>query len=165
MNVYSRPTSTLGKDLDIFDMGVVTYTLVILVVTGKLLLEVHWHTWISHVALVVSIAAWFGWCFGSNLWFDLMPDVYMSIYHLCGTPAFYFIMAACTCTALMRDFAWKYAKRVSQLVASSNCVVHVSCRFTSRRLTTSSKRRSPEGNQLTISIWRRERAMECFAGF
>jgi len=112
MNVYSRPTSTVGKDLDIFDMGVVTYTLVILVVTGKLLLEVHWHTWISHVALVVSIAAWFGWCFGSNLWFDLMPDVYMSIYHLCGTPAFYFIMAACTCTALMRDFAWKYAKRV-----------------------------------------------------
>merc|ERR1711865_700644 len=55
---------------------------------------------------------WFAWCFASNLWFDLMPDVYMSIYHLCGTASFYFILAAGTVTALARDFAWKYSKRV-----------------------------------------------------
>eukprot|EP00658_Telonema_sp_P-2_P063865 TRINITY_DN5268_c0_g4_i3.p1 TRINITY_DN5268_c0_g4~~TRINITY_DN5268_c0_g4_i3.p1 ORF type:complete len:1137 (-),score=307.52 TRINITY_DN5268_c0_g4_i3:207-3617(-) len=111
MNAYACITQYYGKDMDIFDMGVVTYTLVILVVTGKLMLEMHYFSWVNNVCITVSIMIWFGWCFTSSLWVAL-PETYMSIYHLCGTSAFYLTCIGCTLTALLRDFTWKFAKRV-----------------------------------------------------
>eukprot|EP00656_Telonema_subtile_P056129 TRINITY_DN8904_c0_g1_i2.p1 TRINITY_DN8904_c0_g1~~TRINITY_DN8904_c0_g1_i2.p1 ORF type:complete len:937 (+),score=242.03 TRINITY_DN8904_c0_g1_i2:364-3174(+) len=112
INVYSGITSWSGKDLDIYDIGVATYTLVVLVVTFKLMLEMHYYSWINVLCIIVSFAIWFVWCFGSHLWYVGIPDTYMTIYHLMSTAAFYLICAACTVTCLTRDAAWKYAKRV-----------------------------------------------------
>ena len=99
--------------MSIFDMGIVTYTLVLLVITGKLMLEMHSYTLYSVICIIISFVLWFGWLFGSNLWYEALPEIYMSIYHLCGTTSFYTGLLACSVTSLIRDFAWKYAKRVS----------------------------------------------------
>jgi len=106
----SHPKGHLNSSC--YDLGVVIYTVVILVLTLKLMLETHYFTWINWAGFGSSIAVWFVWCFSVHLWYTLIPETNGTIYHLSATAGFWFCLLVTPVIALMRDFVWKFGKRV-----------------------------------------------------
>jgi len=95
-----------------YDTGVVIYTVIIIVLTMKLMLETHSFTWINWFGFGFSIAMWFVWCFGIHLLPKVVPETNGTIYHLAKTVGFWLCLIQATTCALLRDAVWKFAKRV-----------------------------------------------------
>jgi len=110
---YSDVTDHRGHtNSTCYDMGVVIYTIIILVLTMKLMLETHYYTWINWFGFATSVMVWFIWCFSVHLWASFVPETNGTIYHLAATSGYWFCILIGPFIALFRDAAWKFAKRV-----------------------------------------------------
>jgi len=110
---YSEVTDHRGHtNSTCYDMGVVIYSIVILVLTFKLMLETHYFTWINWFGFYGSVLTWFTWCFSVHLWYNLIPETNGTIYHLAATAGFWFCMILAPVVCLLRDAGWKCAKRM-----------------------------------------------------
>ncbi|KAF2078368.1 hypothetical protein CYY_000352 [Polysphondylium violaceum] len=107
---------TAGKAIDLFSIGTVAFSCIVLTVNIKLALETRYWTWINHVAIWGSIVIYFMWLviFG-KFWevdsLDVGSDLYSIIYHLGTSAVFYFSILIVPVIALWRDFTWKFIHR------------------------------------------------------
>jgi magnesium-transporting ATPase (P-type) len=109
---YSGVTDWRGHtNSTCYDLGVIVYTIVIVVLTAKLMLETHYFTWINWFGFYFSVGIWFVWCFGIHLLEKWVPETGGSIYHLAGTAGYWFVLGITPFVALLRDVVWKFAKR------------------------------------------------------
>jgi len=107
---------TSGKAIDLFSMGTVSFSCIVLTVNIKLALETRFWTWINHLAIWGSILIYFMWLviFGKFWEFDSLDvgsDLYSVVYHLGTSAVFYFAILIVPVIALWRDFTWKYIHR------------------------------------------------------
>jgi len=107
-----------GRAMDLFSMGTVTYTIVIVTVNLKLALETRYWTWANHVFLWGSIIAYVVWLLVYGVFFDVPnvdagADLYYVIFHLGTTPLFYFAVLITPVICLWRDVTWKYIFRTN----------------------------------------------------
>jgi len=110
---YREVTSSQGHtNSTCYDLGVVIYTIIVLVLTGKLMLETHYFTTYNWVALGFSIVMWYLWCFSVHLWVNFIPETTGTIYHLARTAGYWFCIILAPTVALMRDAVWKVVKRI-----------------------------------------------------
>jgi len=107
-----------GRAIDLFTLGTVSYTCVVLTVNLKLALEIRYWTWVNHLFLWGSIVAYIVWLLVYGVFFqndtvDAGSDIYYSIYHLFTTPLFWFTIIIVPLICLYRDFTWKYIVRTN----------------------------------------------------
>ena len=95
-----------------YDLGVVVYSIVVVVLALKLMLETHYFTWINWFGFVFSVMIWFVWCIIIHLWSEAVPETNGTIYHLSSTVGFWACLILTPIICLLRDFVWKFGKRV-----------------------------------------------------
>jgi len=105
-----------GRSLDLFSMGTVSYTCVVITVNLKLALETRYWTWINHVAIWGSILAYIFWLLIYGLFYtatsvDVGADLFYVIYNLGTSALFYWSCIVIPVVCLWRDFTWKYLFR------------------------------------------------------
>ncbi|KAL6053235.1 P-type phospholipid transporter, variant 2 [Balamuthia mandrillaris] len=128
----------VGQSQGLYSMGVLMYTAVVLVVTGKLALETRSWTWLHHTALWGSLLVYFVflvvWHSIDALHFaSLGDDVYFVIYRLLEQPMFYLATFLIVVVALLRDFTWKYISR-AMLPRGSHIVQEVQHKIIGKKL-------------------------------
>lgn len=107
-----------GRAVDLFSMGTVSYTCVVITVNLKLALEIRYWTWANHFFLWGSIIAYAIWLVVYGVLFDnptvdAGSDLYYVIFHLAQTPLFWFSIIIVPWICLFRDVTWKYVVRTS----------------------------------------------------
>eukprot|EP01113_Clastostelium_recurvatum_P017915 TRINITY_DN2113_c0_g1_i1.p1 TRINITY_DN2113_c0_g1~~TRINITY_DN2113_c0_g1_i1.p1 ORF type:complete len:1143 (-),score=265.23 TRINITY_DN2113_c0_g1_i1:444-3872(-) len=107
-----------GQDIDLFTLGVVSYTCVVLTVNLKLGIEIRYWTWMNHLFVWGSILVYVLWLMIFGVFFELSTsdvgsDIYYSIFHLYRTPLFYLAIILVPFLCLWRDISWKYVYRTS----------------------------------------------------
>jgi phospholipid-transporting ATPase len=94
-------------------MGTVAYTCVVLTVTGKLVLETRYWTWINALFVALSILVWFLFLMVYGLlWIgapglDVGEDLYGEVFFIYTSPLFWFTIIIVPAICLYRDFFWK----------------------------------------------------------
>jgi len=111
-------TFSNGRVIDLFTMGTVSYSCVVLTVNLKLALEIRFWTWANHVFLWGSILAYAVWLvvygvFFENPTIDAGADLFYVIFHLVETPLFWFCLIIVPWICLFRDITWKYLLRTN----------------------------------------------------
>ncbi|EGG17651.1 P-type ATPase [Cavenderia fasciculata] len=105
-----------GRSVDLFTVGTVAYSCIVITVNLKLALEVRYWTWLNHAFTWGSIVLYFIWLlvFG-KFWemnsFDVGSDLYDIIYRAGQSALFYFTLIMVPIICLFRDFSWKYITR------------------------------------------------------
>eukprot|EP01112_Ceratiomyxa_fruticulosa_P018559 TRINITY_DN5957_c0_g1_i1.p1 TRINITY_DN5957_c0_g1~~TRINITY_DN5957_c0_g1_i1.p1 ORF type:complete len:433 (-),score=66.09 TRINITY_DN5957_c0_g1_i1:155-1453(-) len=107
-----------GQCIDLFTLGVVSYTCVVIIVNLKLGLETRYWTWINHLAVWGSILIYIIWLIVFGVFFsvptvDVGSDIYFSIFHLALTPLFYLSVILVALLCLWRDISWKFVYRTN----------------------------------------------------
>lgn len=105
-----------GKNQGLWYMGSLAYAAVLLLVTGKLALEIRSWTYLHHVAVWGSLVVFLGfeavWQIASALpFFPFGEEVFFVIFRQVATPQFYLALLIIIFIALLRDFTWKYVVR------------------------------------------------------
>jgi len=104
--------------MDLFSLGTVSYTCVVLTVNLKLALEIRYWTWANHFFLWGSIVAYAVWLVVYGVLFDnptvdAGSDLYYVIFHLVQTPLFWFSIIIVPWICLFRDYTWKFIFRTN----------------------------------------------------
>lgn len=105
-----------GKPPDTAATGILVYTAILFVVTGKVALETLSWSWVNVAICAISIAVWFAFIFiygqfyrifglADFAWWYDVPQEFVP------TAAFWLIAILLTIGALLRDFTYKYYRR------------------------------------------------------
>ncbi|KNC54448.1 uncharacterized protein AMSG_10443 [Thecamonas trahens ATCC 50062] len=110
--VYSGTTAAAdGQHSGVFLLGSVVFTCVVLVVTGKLALEIRNWTWYNLAAVVVSLANWFVLLIFGSLVPSLFPEMYWVAFELFADPRFWLTCLVVPVTALVPDLTYAFLSR------------------------------------------------------
>eukprot|EP01132_Coremiostelium_polycephalum_P005005 gene5005-6233_t len=136
---------TSGRAIDLFAMGTVSYSCIVLTVNLKLALETRFWTWINHLSIWGSILIYFMWLviFG-KFWefesFDVGSDLYSVVYNLGTTSLFYFSILFVPILCLWRDVTWKFIRRTN-LPKSYHIVQEIDKKFVLNNLNNSNSKK------------------------
>eukprot|EP01133_Synstelium_polycarpum_P003848 gene3848-4443_t len=113
---YHSLAYTNGLAVDLFTVGTVAYSCVIITVNLKLALEIHYWTWVNHLTVWGSIIIYFIWllAFGKFWEFeslDVGSDLYSIIYRIGQSVLFYLTIVLVPILCLYKDITFKFAKR------------------------------------------------------
>eukprot|EP01105_Mastigella_eilhardi_P011967 TRINITY_DN2757_c0_g1_i10.p1 TRINITY_DN2757_c0_g1~~TRINITY_DN2757_c0_g1_i10.p1 ORF type:complete len:927 (+),score=197.00 TRINITY_DN2757_c0_g1_i10:412-3192(+) len=105
-----------GWCIDVWGVGLIIYTCVIITVNVKLFLETGNWTWINHLFYWGCIAAYVAWLliYGIIWHFDLFGlgyGLYYLVYNLARAPLVWLTLAVVPVACLLRDICWKFAQR------------------------------------------------------
>eukprot|EP00299_Pterocystis_sp_00344_P013511 c6626_g1_i2.p1 GENE.c6626_g1_i2~~c6626_g1_i2.p1 ORF type:complete len:306 (+),score=48.67 c6626_g1_i2:200-1117(+) len=101
-----------GQERGLYGMGMFTYTGVVYVCCGKVLLMTRTHNWITFGAVVLSILAWFLWLLVYS--YVVLEASQLTIwrlgYYVLDLPSWWLCTILVPVAALSRDFAWRSYK-------------------------------------------------------
>lgn len=103
-----------GQSLDLFSLGSVSFTCVVIVVTLKLGLETRYWTWVNHFTMWGSIIVYAIWLMVYGVFFDgtsMGADLYRSVFMLYRAPEYYLVIVFVVVLCLWRDVTWKFFQR------------------------------------------------------
>jgi phospholipid-transporting ATPase len=103
-----------GRTMDIFSMGSVSFTCVVVVVTLKLGLETRYWTWVNHFTVWGSIIAYACWLMVYGVFFDgtsMGADLYRTVFQLYHAGTYYLDIVFVIVLCLARDVLWKFFTR------------------------------------------------------
>lgn len=112
--LYSTWGSTMlpRTDIDVFTLGAFIYSVVVVVVTLRLLLESSYVTWVNHLTLWGSIIVYIAFMLVYTATFIVTPyDLYWTFYSLVVEPLFWAGLLLLTVTALVPDLFFKFLRR------------------------------------------------------
>ncbi|EFA74548.1 P-type ATPase [Heterostelium album PN500] len=107
-----------GRVIDLFSVGTVAYTCIVITVNLKLALEIRYWTWINHLTVWGSIGLYILWLlvFG-KFWeiesLDVGVDLFDIVYRIGQSSLFYLSIICVPVICLWRDFTWKYLLRTN----------------------------------------------------
>jgi len=111
--------SESGQSYGIWSLGTILYTVVIVVVTLKIVSETRFWTWINFVVIAISVMLWFAWLsFQSGV---MMPDIpnfssggqnmFWVGFEVMKTPIFWLVLTVLPVLALCPHYAYKHIRR------------------------------------------------------
>eukprot|EP00026_Physarum_polycephalum_P000972 Phypoly_transcript_00973.p1 GENE.Phypoly_transcript_00973~~Phypoly_transcript_00973.p1 ORF type:complete len:1149 (+),score=209.12 Phypoly_transcript_00973:246-3692(+) len=103
-----------GRMMDLFSMGSVSFTCVVVVVTLKLSLETRYWTWVNHFVVWGSIIVYAMWLMVYGVFYDgtsMGADLYRTVFQLYRAPEYYLVIVFVVVLCLWRDVTWKFFAR------------------------------------------------------
>jgi len=113
--MHSVPYSN-GRAVDLFSIGITSFTCVVITVTLKLGLETRYWTWINHFVMWGSIIVYACWLMVYGVFFagtSIGSDIYQVVFELYTTPLYYFTIIMVPIICLFRDLTWKFVQRTA----------------------------------------------------
>jgi len=105
-----------GRAMDLFSMGSVSFTCVVIVVTLKLALETRFWTWVNHFFVWGSIIVYAVWLMVYGVFFEgtsMGADLYKTVFQLYHAGVYYLVIIFVIVLCLWRDVTWKFFSRTS----------------------------------------------------
>lgn len=105
-----------GHALDLFSLGSISFTCVVVVVTLKLGLETRFWTWVNHFTVWGSLIVYAMWLMVYSVFFEgtsMGGDLYRSVFQLYEAGTYFLCIIFVTVLCLSRDVLWKYFARTS----------------------------------------------------
>jgi len=103
-----------GHTIDLYSMGSVSFTCVVVTVTLKLGLETRYWTWVNHFTMWGSLVVYAIWLMVYGVFFDgtsMGADLYRSVFQLYQAPYYFWAIIAVPVICLLRDVTWKFVNR------------------------------------------------------
>lgn len=103
-----------GRAIDLFSMGSVSFTCVVITVTLKLGLETRFWTWVNHFTVWGSIIVYAIWLMVYGVFYEgtsMGSELYRVVFELYLSPYYYFSIIMVPTICLFRDFTWKFVVR------------------------------------------------------
>lgn len=105
-----------GRAMDLFSMGSLSFTCVVVVVTLKLGLETRFWTWVNHFVMWGSIIVYAMWLMVYGVFFEgtsMGSDLYRSVFQLYEAGTYYLCIIFVIVLCLSRDVIWKFIVRTN----------------------------------------------------